>query len=150
MGREDERGLRWSSTRRTAGAGAVLGSAGGAVTGSLSLLGDDALGAGPAVAFGVLYGAPSGAVLGALLGLVSGAVGGCLAVHLVRRHTVLARAVLALCCGLLTSAVAAWVLPPGPVHLVGTVVTGSVAAAVAWASAPWCFRPLGDVDGPVV
>jgi hypothetical protein len=145
-----ERGRRWSSTGRTAAAGTGLGAAGGAITGALSLLGDDALSTGSALAFGVFYGVPFGALLGTASGLVSGAVGGCLAMHVVRRHAVLARAVLTLWCALSIAVAAAWSLPPGPVHLVGTVLAGAVAAAAAWVRAPWCFRPLREAGGSAV
>jgi len=144
---KDERAGRWAGTRRTALAGTLLGIAGGAVTGALALLGDDELSTGSELALGVFYGAPLGALLGAAFGLVSGTVGGCLAVHLVRQHVVLARAVLAVCCGALIAAAAAWSLPPGSVHLVGTVLATAAAMAAAWGSAPWCFRPLRFSDG---
>ncbi len=64
--------------------------------------------------------------------------------HVVRRHVLLARTVLTLCCALLIALAADWSLPPGPVHLVGTVLAGAVAAVAAWVSAPWCFRPLQE------
>lgn len=146
MIQKSERGRRWSSTGRTVAAGVCLGAAGGAIMGALSLLGDDILSTGSALALGVTYGVPFGALLGAAFGLVSGAVGGCLAMHVVRRHALLARMVLTLCCALLIALAPHWSLPPGPVHLVGTVLAGAVAAAAAWLSAPWCFRPLQRAD----
>ncbi len=60
MVQQSERGRRWSSTGRTAAAGVCLGAAGGAITGALSLLGDDILSTGSALALGVTYGSPSG------------------------------------------------------------------------------------------
>ncbi|NIZ90285.1 hypothetical protein [Kineococcus rubinsiae] len=142
------RAQRWAGTRRTALAGTLLGTVGGAVTGALALVGDPELSTGSELALGVFYGAPFGALFGAASGLVSGTVGGCLAVHLVREHVVLARAVLAVCCGALIAAASAWSLPPGPVHLVGTVLATAAAVAAAWLSASWCFRPLRTDDGP--
>jgi len=120
----------------------LLGIAGGAVTGALALLGDEELSTESELGIGLFYRASFGALFGAAFGLVSGTVGGCLAVHLVRQHVVLARAVLAVCCGALIAAAAAWSLPPGPVHLVGAVLAAAAAVAAAWFVAPWCFRPL--------
>ncbi|WP_432510964.1 hypothetical protein [Kineococcus sp. SYSU DK001] len=138
---------RWRSTGRTALAGAALGSAGGAVTGALALLGDEVWGPAEALTVGVIDGAPFGAVLGAAFGVVSGALGGCLAMHVVRRHSLLARMLLALCCAVLIATAAAWSLPE-PTRTVGTLLAAAAAAAVSWVSAPWCFRPLRDAVNP--
>ncbi|NAZ84651.1 hypothetical protein [Kineococcus indalonis] len=135
---EDEHRSRWAGTARTAVAGTVLGAVGGAVTGTSTLLGDAAFSTGAAA----LFGGGFGAVLGALFGAGSGAVGGCLAVHLARRHALLARVVLALCTGVLIGVAARWSLPPGTHLLQRGVLAGGVAAAAAWLSAPWCCRPL--------
>ena len=143
---KNDRRQRWVSTARTALAGAVLGSTGGAITGALSLLGDEVWTLGESLAIGLVYGAPFGALLGAAFGVVSGAVGGCLAMHVVRRHGVLARALLAVCCVVLIAAAAAWTLPPGLTRAVGTVLAAAAAGVAAWLAAPWCFRPLRGTE----
>ncbi len=136
-----ERARRWTGTARTATAGALLGAVGGAVTGALALLGDELISTGGALAIGIVYGIPFGALFGAAFGVFSGAAGGCLAMHVVRRHALLARVLLAVSSGAFIAAAAAWRLP-GPIQVLGTVLAGSIATAAAWASAPWCFRPL--------
>ncbi|WP_432510040.1 hypothetical protein [Kineococcus sp. SYSU DK001] len=134
----DEYRRRWAGTVRTTIVGTVLGAVGGAVSGTSALLGGEGFSTGAAA----FYGGGFGALLGAVLGVVSGAVGGCLAVHLVHRHAVLARAVPALCSGVLIGVATAWSSSPGT-HLLGwAVLAGAVASAAAWVSSPWCLRPL--------
>ena len=135
---EDEHRRRWAGTSRTAAVGTVLGAVGGAVVGTSTLLGDAAFSTGAAAVFGGGF----GAVLGAVFGVGSGAVGGCLAVHLARRHALFARVVLALCTGVLIGVAARWSLPPGTHLLERSALAAGVAAAAAWVSAPWCWRPL--------
>ncbi|WP_432540684.1 hypothetical protein [Kineococcus sp. SYSU DK002] len=132
----EERRRRWAGTARTAAAGTVLGAAGGAVTGTWTLLGDEGFSTGAAVFFGTGL----GALVGAVLGVFSGAVAGCLAVHLAPRHALLARVAPALCCGVLIGLAAAGGLPPGAHRPGWAAVAGGVAAAAAWSCTPWCLR----------
>ncbi|WP_380161893.1 hypothetical protein [Kineococcus sp. R86509] len=141
---KDEYRRRWAGTARTATAGALIGAIGGAVAGTSSLLSDDGFSTGAALFFGGGF----GAAFGALFGVGTGAVGGCLAVHVVRRHVLLARTLLAVCSGVLIALATAWSLGPEMGRLGWIVLAGVVASTAAWLCAPWCLRPLRAADLP--
>jgi hypothetical protein len=92
------------------------------------------------------------ALAGAVLGGIGGALTGVLVLLVDSTFSpdqALARAILAVCCAVLTAAVTAWSLSPGPVQAVGAVLAAVAAAVAAWAAAPWCFRPLRGAGDPI-
>ncbi len=129
---------RCRSAGRATLAGAGFGAVGGAVAGSLALLGDADLHLSAELFFGGTF----GALVGAVLGTVVGTVGGCLAARLAaggRDRT--ARTTLAVVAGVLTALTALAFLTVEVPAVGQALVAGGVAAGLAWAAAPWCLRP---------
>ncbi|WP_380170954.1 hypothetical protein ACFEMC_18330 [Kineococcus sp. DHX-1] len=126
------------SAGRATLAGAGFGAAGGALTGSLALLGDADL----HLSAELFFGGTGGALVGAVLGTVVGTTGGCLAARLAADgRDRAARTALAVVAGVLTALTALAFLTVEVPALGQALLAGGVAAGLAWVAAPWCLQP---------
>ena len=137
-----------STLGRAMVAGLGVGALGGAVVGTLSLLGDE----GFSLAGALFYGGLFGGLFGVIAGGLTGAVAGALATALTRAGPRPARVALVLTSGVLIGLTGWLTWPPQAwaSRAVMTIAVGAAAAAIGWAVAPWCLEPRTQPKAPPI